>query len=304
MLGNSLEKNEHHRSFDDLVNLLGLTLAGSHPSPYLENIKFINNSFKYEEFIKYLLKAGDDVSFVSLNYDIILDSILLALVEMDKIVSDYTYSYAHLINLESGEECRATGVKLLKPHGSLNLSFCPQCSQIYYFRDNIFTPIVHKRNMATCRSCSDGDEKIPVKPLIIPPFYSKGEFINSGERVVDSNVIGVYTKRGKVKNSAIYKRYRNAIDVSIVSLFKNADEIIIIGYSLPPYDYDFRTLMLQGLILNKKRKSVPIKIITIKDDKDCQHERYRHLAGDIDIIGEEGFYSYLQRFLSKINSEE
>ena len=297
---NSPNEAKHERNFfKPLVDMLGLALAGSHPSPFTDKADYINKTLKCDDYFKALLATGDNIAFISLNYDVIIDTILNSFIDMDKIIHDYTYRYRPLLNLTNGEECRKDGVMLLKPHGSLNLSFCPKCEQIFYFSDNIFTSIVHKREMATCFFCRDEGKKIPVEPLIIPPLYAKEEFINRERPVTDSSGRCVVTTQDKqVVVQTVYKKYRDLIDASMINLLKSADEIIIIGYSLPPYDFDFRILLLRGLMENKNRKNLPIKIITFNGDQDKQLHRYKHLAGDVKIVGEHGFYNYIAEYLS------
>ena len=75
---------------------------------------------------------------------------------------------------------------------------------------------------------------------------------------------------------------------------------MVIGYSMPPYDLDFKTLLIKGLMANKNRKNVPIKIIT-QGSKTSAKElewRFKYLAGKVEVVSRNGFCNYMKEKLN------
>jgi len=88
-----------------------------------------------------------------------------------------------------------------------------------------------------------------------------------------------------------------SIDYRIHEVLAEADEIVVIGYSMPAYDYDFRTLFVSSLMSNQKRKNIALKIIT----KGTQREvaglasQFGRFVGSVEILGRNGFLDYLMQ---------
>ena len=113
----------------------------------------------------------------------------------------------------------------------------------------------------------------------------------------------VNNKGEQIVVPSIFKKYRKSVDGQIIRALSKVDEITVIGYSLPPYDYDFKYLLLKGLIKNKNRDNIPIKIID-KVHNDAEKEKllrgYKYLAAEPEFISKDGFLNYL----SKNNSSD
>lgn len=276
--------NGIRKVFDNFVNLMGLTILGSMFFEY--SVKKVE---AYERFIKSLNYHYQEISFISLNYDTIIDDILLKC-EEEKIIDGYSYGiYPKNINGKT-ENVRDGKIFLLKPHGSLNLFFCPHKHRQsvepgFYFSEDIkiFVDIINRK--FKCPRCAD----IPM-PLIIPPLYNKSIFIkDSAER---GQPRGGFWPRDHLGS------YRFRIDRKISNVLQLADEIVIIGYSMPSYDIDFKAILMSSLMENQKRSNVQAKIITMKEN-DSQikniKSQYEHLVGNVIIEGDDGFYNYLTR---------
>jgi len=283
-----------YRAFRSFVDMMGLTFAGSHG--FKTYLKVPHDTKKYEAYVESLLKSDNKITFISLNYDIIIDGILDEYVQQG-IIKNYNYGLP-LIDVDSKKKCRNGGVSLFKPHGSLNLSYCINCGRYFYYEDNIFTAIVNKKDWCDCPFCNQMEKKYKLKALIIPPLYNKEKFINRSKRTpVNSKKPTSSTKDKFVVIPGIFKKYRSFIDEKIVESIKTAEEILIIGYSLPSYDFDFKNLLLKGLVQNQKRLNVPIKIInnvknlTLKKEL---HKKYMYLAGQASFLSNKGFYAYLE----------
>jgi hypothetical protein len=267
----------------NFVEMMGLTFAGS-------MLFYYGTDFgAYEEFIKSLNFKKDNISFISLNYDIIIDTILYNCVK-EKIIEDFTYGIP-LSYLKDGSRCREKGVLLLKPHGSLNLSFHfgHRHQNYFYYEDNVVTGIINKSDWTNCPSCKFNF----VEYLIVPPLYNKSAYIKEVHKIKT-----YHSRRDTTtSNIGVVEVYRNIVDKKTCEVLQNADEIMVIGYSMPPYDFDFKSLLIKGSMANKNRKNVPISIIT----KAQEHQlgdlksRFEHLAGKVEIVGNDGFYNYIKK---------
>jgi len=244
----------------------------------------------YREYIKSIDFKNNDVSFISLNYDLILDNLLKDCVA-EKIIKEYTYGAPLVADAsikldypnQNRKVIRDKGIFLLKPHGSINLVYCSHHKQATYgegyfcITDDL--KIVNGDGIP-CPSCGS-----KTKRLIIPPLYNKRDFIDDTK-----------PKSERLIWRSTPEDYRQHVDRLIKEVLMKADEIIVIGYSMPAYDYDFKSLLITSLISNSKRKNVHLKIITkgCKSQLEALKAQYRYLIGTVTIEGGSGFYNYLK----------
>jgi hypothetical protein len=269
--------------FDIFTKILALTLAGSmqvdRPSARIST---------FREFIKTLLLDREcNTSFISLNYDLLLDDALSECVSSG-IIEDYTYA-APVSNItepyrssSSQVMRRRRGVFLLKPHGSLNMVSCDHHQARYgegfYISDT--EPIATVADTLKCPGCGSAP-----KPLIIPPLYNKADYVAASA-----------FKSSRFTWRATPERYRLHCDPKIRELLTAADEITVIGYSLPAYDFDFKGLLITSLMKNPKRSKVRLRLVTkgghaLVRNLTAQLER---LVGSVDVVSKDGFYKYLR----------
>lgn len=132
-----------------------------------------------------------------------------------------------------------------------------------------------------CPSCN-----FPMKPLIIPPLYNKKPFIEDTKPKTD-----------RIVWRSTPDNYRMRIDHKIRKILSKADEIVIIGYSMPAYDYDFKGLLMTGLMMNNKRQNLHTKIINKGNDDQIKvlSAQYRCMVGKVTIEGKDGFNSFLKQ---------
>jgi hypothetical protein len=281
----SMFDHPHHARgvFDILTKILGLTLARSmaarQPSGRIR---------AFRKFIKTLLSdRGWNTSFISLNYDLLLDNALRECVTSG-IIADYTYGVpvsdiAEPYRSVSSQLLRRTsGVALLKPHGSLNLVSCDHHQARYGegFYISEAEPIAAMADMLKCPGCG----RAP-KSLIIPPLYNKADYVAASA-----------FKSRRFTWRATPDRYRLHCDPVIGEVLSAADEITVIGYSLPAYDFDFKGLLIKSLMKNPKRSTLRLRLITkgsqaVAKNLKAQFER---LVGSVSVVGEDGFYKYLR----------
>jgi hypothetical protein len=225
---------------------------------------FITNLFSSTE------RTHKNTAFINLNYDILLDNSLIQLFDKN-IDIDYCIDFSNSKQYEelppdlqnrladewhnprSGQE-----LYLLKPHGSLNWIYCPNCQNIQ---------ITPKQKGA-----------IPVLTE-----YTPCETDGSRQRAV-------------IIAPSWYKNYSNPYITNIwlncAHILKKATEIFFIGYSLPEADNRLRYLFVKNLY-RKRGVTVPVYVVT-RDSNNLPFltSRYRSLFGNnlkFSLTGFEGY---------------
>jgi hypothetical protein len=179
------------------------------PAPYTKLVELV------EEVRTKSPASSNRISFITFNYDLCLDYAL----EYKSFGVDYCLQSPVLPN----------GVKLLKLHGSLNWSRCPDCGLIV--------------------------------PLYVRDFLSGGRmFLDSGEKtLVVSSALG-RTKHclsalasepfiaPPTWNKTQYHAQLQAVWRAAAKELSDAENIIICGYSLPETDQFFRYLYALGSV--------------------------------------------------------
>ena len=137
--------------------------------------------------------------------------------------------------------------KLLKLHGSLNWMYCKKCKKSYNYvlQGKVTTDMVLNPDAKwlKCPDCQNHQ----LEPIIIPPTINKH-----------------YKKWEIIKQ--IWKEAKNCLI--------KADEITIIGYSLPLTDFRAKWLFMEAVAEHKQ----PLKKLTIVDKyPDGLFEKYKKL---------------------------
>jgi hypothetical protein len=181
---------------------------------------------KYKEFFNFLAKNSENVDFISLNYDLVLEILLQhsyycqSKIPSEKyhITSAKMYQFPMTwVGLRSilisgmifGDENNRTNPRIIKLHGSVNWCWTgtSPSETIYY------------KNLS-----ENDDDKIigtGLVPYIIPPVMDKNTFYNH------------------VMIKSLWKKAKE--------LLQNADEIYIIGFSFPQTDISIRFLFQSAL---------------------------------------------------------
>jgi hypothetical protein len=270
--------------FDTFARVLALTLSVAGRAAETSD-----RLAAFTKYVRAILSESDaTVSFISLNYDLLLDDALRDCVQ-DLIIDDYNYGILLSDVTEpyglgrSQQFRRRHGLLLLKPHGSLNLVYCshkqaPYGEGFYYSPTEPIAAVAHTLK---CPGCSSR-----LKPLLIPPLYNKGDFVAASAY-----------KSQRIAWRSTPETYRKHCDHRIQEILGRADEIIVIGYSLPPYDYDFKSLLTTSLMNNPNRETLRLTLIT-KGHRDAVialKSQFERLVGAVDIAETNGFYEYLSR---------
>jgi hypothetical protein len=228
-----------------------------------------------EQFIE-CLKLDDVI--VCLNYDLIVDIALVTVQRNErKLVFrgvEYGIPARDVLYKASGQLARrqyeGSGIKLLKPHGSLNWLYCPLCQQIDVFEvekavERIYRDTDEAKDCPCCQVRYD--------PIIITPTFLKS--------------------------------YRNSLVTQIwqatEAALREADETVFIGYSLPDADIMLRTMFSRAWYVNHKQRVSGCGISVVDrpsspEQAECLRQRYERLFMHIDYF-DEGFRSYVNDVL-------
>lgn len=211
-------KEKINQTRDALIFLIGkvldIKLKGKTNNFHLKLVNRLKNEDK-------LLRT----SFISLNYDLIIDNVLGDLCrknEENKLYLDYGINF---MNSDWRKPIPERSIPLFKIHGSLNWLYCPTCNQMEYTynkKDKSYSSVY--RNKA-CRGC-----QTPMGPVIIPPTFYK----NMNNRFIQE----IFLKSEKV--------------------LRDADEVFICGYSFPDADIFLKYILKRAELFNQKSPKVHI----------------------------------------------
>lgn len=163
------------------------------------------------ELLKELVGSqGQDVSIITFNYDVALDAVLFDLGK----------------NVDYGFNGGNQGIPLLKLHGSLSWTLNKTTERIHvvepkeYLRDYLDAPGDHPLRLRSYLSGVAEAFGVTGNPVIVPPTWAK-------------------TARFKMI-SEVWKRAAQELH--------EAENIYVVGYSLPPTDQFFRLLYALGTV--------------------------------------------------------
>jgi hypothetical protein len=180
----------------------------------------------YDKFVEVLvgplLKQGRSVSIITFNYDVALDF------SLNRKNLEYDYSLS--------DTNKPSAIRLLKLHGSINWGSCPKCHSIvpiswreYDESHNVTIvddlvpetlPIRIGSTLNTRRHLGHCQEQLSDEPVLVPPTWNKTEHHR--------------------QLSAVWKHA--SIELG------EAENIYIIGYSVPESDMFFRYIYALGTI--------------------------------------------------------
>jgi NAD-dependent SIR2 family protein deacetylase len=210
----------------------------------------INKDISHEDIKKYGDKVSQligtwDTDFISLNWDYLLERVLIDLGHRIDYGVPLKRTYKHTKN--------SSRVLVLKPHGSLNWRLCPICESIYVFmeHENIFQCTTcrkiykSKRGVIEVLQTLDLNFDQGLLPLLVSPTFLKAHSLPQ-------------------LNTIMQKMY---------SVLTKADELIFIGYSLPISDHDIRDLLIKSYSIKRK---VVVDVILKPSSETEKAELVRH----------------------------
>lgn len=208
----------------------------------------------HKKFVDNLLVMYPDLwkkcSFISLNYDILLDNELTKLVDS---ASNIDLNYGIQFRNNDWRNPREQNVRLLKLHGSLNWLYCPTCNSIKITPKEKGVMKIYTQS-ENCESdfCKGRSKQ---KPIVVPPTFTKA--------------------------------YGNPFLVSIwlqaEIVLQKATTVCFIGYSMPEADIHIQYLLKKSLFRQDGNKP---KIIVVNPDpkNKTTHKRYQRLFGEVKYL--------------------
>lgn len=234
MLDIAFNRNESFRGYssqkisrlrNELIFLIAKALNDSLKGKRLHHNSLIERLDK-EDKLK-------NTAFLSLNYDILIDNAIVDFKGLNNI--DYGIEFA------DGYFSKDS-VNLLKPHGSLNWTYCPTCCEIFLteYQKSGFDVL---KSQMECKNC----ESI-LEPVIIPPTYFK-EFSNP---------------------------YLQQIYYKADQVIREVSKVYICGYSFSDADIHVKYLLKRAEMFNKKTPEIYIiNCYEGKTEADVNNEKDR-----------------------------
>lgn len=223
-----------HLDIEEVLTLLDVGRAHRKERPQLlDLIALTLDKIIYGNPCKHHLRLvnslGPEDVIITFNWDLLVDNVVA-------MNNDGGPDYG--VNLlEPVQESHRAGANrrtsplVLKPHGSMNWMTCRGCKKSYaYVLQGKTAAAYHAGQDVNCRACGK-----PTEPLMIPPTLMKS-----------------YTH-------PVIK----AVWEEAARILRRADEIVIVGYSLPPTDFKAKWLFME----TSADRGHALRSLTIVDQK-------------------------------------
>ena len=243
----------YRKSFDILISIYIKNL--------LEEIESNNYVSRWADYIVGRKSSEknrkDNISFITTNWDIILDNAFYRSLSHKNGVIDYCcyttqyktdeYMYPGLMAIAKGY----FNIKILKLHGSMNWLLCPRCGRLYTtFYEKI--SIHEVLNKPKCRLCERN--------------FSGQKTNDGGAHLISQLMMPTYIK--DLNNVQLKLIWQNAsVELS------ESTKLIFMGYSFPSADFELRELFARSVPHNTK-----IEIVLLEKNVDAER-RYKSFFG-------------------------
>ena len=286
----------HIPRIDDLFTVIDASLSGRGPSPVgrsreelIEIRRHLTASIGRvvaravgaglgRVAIRFAKSLPEGATLISTNYDIVMDSALLerrsrnvnygvavreAVQRLDGRRQGRFEEMHHFRALPDSEAIvRTGGIPLLKLNGSLNWLYCPRCDEldITLSQSTGAVLILDEPELGRCSQerCTSPYETVLVGPSMAQRYEN---------------------------------RFLAATWVKAERALREAEALVIIGYSLPEADYLVRAMFARTFA----RRSEAVTVVTV-NEQPLLEARYRRLLAHC-RFDTAGFAGYLERFL-------
>jgi hypothetical protein len=180
------------------------------------------------------IQSGDEVSFVVLNWDLVLEKHLLSLNPHLNI--NYSFPCYDWNNPTSDYDHHKKAISVLKIHGSVNWVYCDNCKSLFYD----LTQNLHLKTKA-------GLYKEDF--YLFDKEFTDKEFDAAMESAPDDRVCKFCgeTVSSHIATFSFRKSFRThaypAIWYKAERVLSDADKWVFIGYSLPDADFEFKHML-------------------------------------------------------------
>ncbi len=228
---------------------------------------------------KVVRPKSDKVSFITTNWDIILDNAIYRSINKQNLKNGVIDYCCHTTQYDTEDKIMPSllakgkgyyNVKILKLHGSLNWLFCPRCNRLYTkFYKKISTHEFIKRPV--CRICDKN--------------FRNTNSNDQGPMLTGQLLMPTYMKDlSNVQFKMIWQKAN--IELS------EAKKIIFIGYSFPMADFEIRQLLSRNV-----PHDTEIEVVLKGNNKEIER-RYRSFFGRRNInFNIEGAEKYIEEYI-------
>jgi NAD-dependent SIR2 family protein deacetylase len=215
-----------------------------------------------DEFIEPLkqIKKNNNVSFITTNYDLIIDNEFIDQGITNEI--NYGIPYRDVASSEIVLQKDNPRFNYFKLHGSLNWTRCEFCGH-YYINPlgsilfQAFKQKIDRDNTCTCNS------SIRLKSVLIAPSLVRD--------IRDANLLQIW---------------RSALEA-----IRTADKLIFIGYSLPGEDFAIKSIIMRGINGREASKPPAIDVVQLGDNA---YPNFFNLLGKNITYYNQGLAAYLR----------
>jgi hypothetical protein len=231
-------KDINHMAFIRILDLLIEVIAKT-----TNQVKTGSRSIGYRFILSELkrLKSPKDLTIITFNYDLIIERILDGIAKTTDNKNSFAFPGCYRLQNVSGmgriksddvfsnPSHTHEGVAVLKLHGSMNwvskhTSYSPNPSAL--FKPNRELHIAYNTNIQSGITLKKKRVSY-LKPIIVPPVSGK-------RNMMHKEILPLWNIASKA--------------------LKEADRVIIVGYSCPPLDIEARILISESLQENKNKK--------------------------------------------------
>jgi hypothetical protein len=185
-------------------------------------------------------RSGESVSVVSLNWDTLLEDSIHWCLTQEGLHGRVDVNYGcdsqplgasqHVPSFEQGSG-GFFGIRVLKPHGSVNWLVCPACGRLF---TGLGSPPEEWAQYCLPQGCpSCRDRTLGVDSPILRPLYVTPTFLKSFDSLHLQNVW-----------------HRTFLELA------EAESVVFVGYSFPEADYHLRTLFRRAIRAEARVTSV------------------------------------------------
>lgn len=244
--------------------------------------KKYNYSNQVIKLLSSLITCGDDVSFIILNWDTVLENCILSLYPQ----IDINYCNGAIAWGNTRESENEEGIKILKVHGSSNWLYCDNCRTLFYDLYGSI-PLIQKV----------GFEKLDLEMFCETRSLNnnvKSNILNNVKCSICDNRISSHIATFSYRKSFKANTFSNVWNEAEKQL-SNSQRWVFIGYSLPEADYEFKHLLkISELKLrNKKTEKLNVDVVLLNSTNTIT--KYKKFFGSsLGYICNGGISQYLE----------
>jgi NAD-dependent SIR2 family protein deacetylase len=249
-------------TFEEALGVVDLALVRNESLKYFHNIYHATNSNRlafirqylvfllarviddklrkskgiHSMLVKNLSKLGAlvNTSFISTNYDILIDNALVD--QYPRISIDYGIDFANFDRKGDWSRPQKNAIQLLKIHGSLNWLFCSTCNTVTLTpKEKGIIRLFTRIDESYCKDC-----ETVFSPIIIPPTFYKDM----------SNV------------------YLQTIWNKVEKVLRESKHIVFCGYSFPDADIHIKYLLKRA----QTNRKLPVSYSVVNNHSDKTKE--------------------------------